>query len=130
MYLIDSSAWIEFLRPQGSARVKNRIREIVRTDAAVSCGIVVIEVLRGTKTDKDFATVKEALMALPQIAISDEVIERASSWGYALDRKGKQASTTGLIIAAAAYQKACLLHMDSDFERIASMFEVQTEHIS
>jgi len=43
MFLIDSSAWIEYLRPNGSKRVKERVREILEKDDAVSCGIVISE---------------------------------------------------------------------------------------
>ena len=40
MFLIDSSAWIEYLRPKGSIKVKERIRNILQKEEAVSCGIV------------------------------------------------------------------------------------------
>jgi len=43
MFLIDSSAWIEYLRPNGSKRVKERVREILEKDDAVSRGIVISE---------------------------------------------------------------------------------------
>jgi predicted nucleic acid-binding protein len=121
MFLIDSSAWIEYLRPNGSTRVKRRVREVLEKDEAVTCGIVLVEILRGAKDDRLFNTLKETLLALPQIPINDEVIEKAAQWGYTLDRKGKTVSTTDLFIAAAASNKAAVLHVDSDFEIIASL---------
>jgi predicted nucleic acid-binding protein len=121
MFLIDSSAWIEYLRPNGSAKVKRRVREVLEKDEAVTCGIVVVEILRGAKDDRMFKTLKETLLALPQIPMKDEVIEKAAQWGYTLDRKGKTVSTTDLFIAAAASDKAVVLHVDSDFEIIASL---------
>ena len=54
MFLIDSSAWIEYLRPNGSKKVKQRVREVLEKDEAVTCGIVVVEILRGVKDDKLF----------------------------------------------------------------------------
>ncbi|MEW6571961.1 MAG: PIN domain nuclease [Nitrospirota bacterium] len=121
MFLIDSSAWIEYLRPQGSRKVKDRVREVLEKDEAVTCGIVVVEIPRGAKDDKTFKTLKETLMSLPQIPLNNEVIEKAAQWGYSLDRKGKTVSTTDLFIAAAASGKAVVLHVDSDFETIASL---------
>lgn len=44
MFLIDSSAWIEHLRPGGSKKVKERVREILEKDDTVSCGIVIVEI--------------------------------------------------------------------------------------
>jgi predicted nucleic acid-binding protein len=121
MFLIDSSAWIEYLRPNGSKKVKDKVRDILEKDDAVTCGIVVVEILRGAKDDRLFKTLKETLLSLPQIQMNDEVIERAAQWGYTLDRKGKTVSTTDLFIAAAASDKAVVLHVDSDFEIIASV---------
>jgi predicted nucleic acid-binding protein len=121
MFLIDSSAWIEYLRPNGSKKVKDKVRDILEKDDAVTCGIVVVEILRGAKDDRLFETLKETLLSLPQIQMNDEVIEKAAQWGYTLDRKGKTVSTTDLFIAAAASDKAVVLHVDSDFEIIASL---------
>jgi len=129
MFLIDSSAWIEYLRPKGSTHVKERVREILQKEEAVSCGVVVVEILRGAKSEKDFQSLRESLMSLPQIPIDDVVIERASNWGFLLDRKGKSVSTTDLLIAAAAYKKTRLLHVDRDFEVISSLVDLDEERI-
>jgi predicted nucleic acid-binding protein len=129
MFLVDSSAWIEFLRPKGMQKVKERVREALQKEEAVSCGIVVVEISRGAQTEKDYRTLYESLMNLPQIPIDDAVIGRASRWGYLLDRKGKNVSTTDLLIAAAAHKRARILHLDSDFERISSEIDIEEERI-
>lgn len=129
MFLIDSSAWIEFLRLKGSQKVKERVREALQKEEAVSCGIVIIEISRGAKSEKDYRALYESLINLPQIPIDDAVIGRASRWGYVLDRKGKVVSTTDLLIAAAAHKRARILHIDSDFERIASEIDIEEERI-
>ena len=129
MFLIDSSVWIDYLRPTGSQRVKERVRGILQKEEAASCGIVTVEILRGAKNEKEFQTLKESLLSLPQIPIDEGVIERAATWGFLLDRKGRRISTTDLFIAAAAYKKACLLHSDRDFEVIASFVDLEEERI-
>jgi predicted nucleic acid-binding protein len=130
MFLIDSSAWIEYLRPKGSHKIKQRIRDILQKEEAVSCGIVIVEILRGSKNEKDFDSLNDSLGSLPRIPIDDSVIERASKWGFLLDRKGKFVSTTDLLIASAAYKKACLIHVDNDFELISSEVDLEEEKIS
>jgi predicted nucleic acid-binding protein len=129
MFLIDSSLWIEYLRPKGSKKIKERVKEILQKEEAVSCGVVVVEILRGAKNEKDFRSLHESLTSLPQIPIDGAVIERAAQWGFLLDRKGKSVSTTDLLIAAAAYKKACLLHANRDFGIIASVVELDEERI-
>ncbi len=129
MFLIDSSVWIEYLRPAGSRRIKERLRDILQKGEAVSCGIVVVEILRGAKNDKDFSALQGSLLSLPQIPIDDAVIERAAKWGYMLDRKGKVASTTDLLISSAAFKRARILHHDSDFQMIASVMGLEEERL-
>jgi len=129
MFLIDSSVWVEYLRPTGSQKVKERVRGILQKEEAVSCGIVIVEILRGAKNEKEFQTLKDSLVNLPQIPIDERVIERAANWGFLLDRKGKNISTTDLFIAAAAHKNACLLHSDRDFEVIASAVDLEEEKL-
>jgi predicted nucleic acid-binding protein len=129
MFLIDSSIWVEYLRPKGSMKVKGRLREILQKEEALSCGVVVVEILRGAKNEKDFQALHDSLISLPQIPMDDGVIERASKWGFLLERKGKTVSTTDLLIAAAAYKRGKLLHLDHDFEVISSVVDLEEERI-
>ena len=129
MFLIDSSVWVEYLRPTGSQKVKERVRGILQKEETVSCGIVIVEILRGAKNEKEFQTLKDSLVNLPQIPIDERVIERAANWGFLLDRKGRSISTTDLFIASAAYKNACLLHSDNDFKVMASVVDLEEEKI-
>ena len=129
MFLNDSSVWVEYFRQAGSLGVKERVRQILQREEAVSCGIIMVEILRGAKNEKEFQTLKESLWSLPQISLDDAVIERAAQWGFLLERKGKIIPTTDLFIASAAYQKACLLHSDSDFITISSLVDLDQEKI-
>ncbi len=130
MFLIDSSAWVEYLRPKGLPQIRERVREVLQREEAISCGIVTVEILRGAKNEKDFQSLYDSLSSLPQIPIDEAVIERASRWGFLLDRRGKPVSTTDLLIASAAYKRARILHADSDFERIASEVDCEEERIT
>jgi len=129
MFLLDSSVWVEYFRPKGSQKIKERVKAILQRDEAVSCGIVIVEILRGARNEKDFQILRDSLVSLSQVPIDATVIERASRWGFLLDRKGKVVSTTDLLIASSAYKKACLLHSDSDFEVIASAADLEEERI-
>ena len=63
------------------------MREILQKEEAISCGVVVVEILRGAKNEKDFQFLYDSLTSLPQIPLDDVVIERASKWGFLLDGK-------------------------------------------
>jgi len=129
MVLIDSSAWIEFIRPGGSPVAKARVRQLLETGLAATCGVVSVEVLRGARHRRDFEALSEAFAALPQLPLDEAVIARAAAWGFDLDKKGTALPTTDLLIAAAAFEKAVLLHADRDFELIAATFGLAQERI-
>ncbi len=82
MFLIDSSVWVEYLRPTGSQKVKERVRGILQKEEAISCGIVIVEILSGVKNEKEFQMLKNSLLSLSQIPIDERVIERAANWGF------------------------------------------------
>ena len=88
-----------------------------------------MEILSGAKNEKDFQALHDSLISLPQIPIDGGVIERASKWGFFLDRDGKTVSTTDLLIIAAAYKQGKLLHMDHDFEVISFVVDLEEERI-
>jgi predicted nucleic acid-binding protein len=129
MYLIDSSIWIEYFRPRGSQSAKTRVRQVLQSSEALLCGPILVEILRGAKNKKQFDLLNETLRSLPQLPINQEVFDRAALWGFHLDRKGKIASAVDLILAAACYEKAVLLHNDSDFEMIAAELPLTQERI-
>jgi len=129
MYLVDSSVWVEYLRPGGSPEAKKRVRHLMESGAAATCGVVTVEVLRGARRSEDFQALAEAFAALPQLAVDEKVIARAAGWGFELDRKGKVLPTTDLLIAAAAFGRAVLVHADADFETIAEAFGLDQERV-
>ena len=98
-------------------------------EEACTCGIVIVEVLRGARTEKDWAALHESLVALPQLLIDDDVVGKAARWGFQLDRRGATFSTTDLLIAAAAHGKATLVHRDGDFTRMAAEVDLKEEYV-
>jgi predicted nucleic acid-binding protein len=130
MYLIDSSLWIDYFRPKGSSAVKRRVRQVLQNDEALTCGIVIVEVLRGARTEAEYSMLEESITSLQQIPFDNEILNRAAQWAYQMDRKGRIISATDLLIASAAFGKALLLHNDEDFETIAAHVHINEERIS
>jgi predicted nucleic acid-binding protein len=122
--LPDTSAWVEFLRGRGDAEVIGAVRLALRQRAAVTCGLVVVEMLVGARTLPQFEQVQGMLCRIPQLPITADCWDRAASWGFRLRRRGITAPTTDLIIAATAHvHGAELLHCDRHFDLIASVAE-------
>ncbi len=76
MFLVDSSLWVEYFRSKGSRKVKERLREVLQKEEVVCCGMVVVEILRGAKNEKDFQSLQDALTSAPQIPIEMIVLSK------------------------------------------------------
>jgi len=130
MYLIDTSVWIDYFRPKTTPKLKERVRDLLESGSVITCGIVLVELLRGAKTLEELKILDDALFALPQIPLDEPVLRRAAQWGYGLDRKGHVLPTTDLIIASAAFPFNRLIHRDKDFITIADNFGLKHEYIA
>ena len=60
MTLIDTSAWIEFLRREGDRQVKGRVASLIDLGEAAVCGPVEFELLVGARASER-ADLQEAI---------------------------------------------------------------------
>ena len=124
MTLVDTSAWIEYLRRTGSD-VNTAVRSLIdqRADLATT-DVVIMELLSGVSTpetrQKIWALMNRCIM-LPTRPLFDyevaaELYSRCRADGF------NPANTNDVLIAAVAIGKRVpLLVADSDFERIAAV---------
>jgi len=117
--LVDTTIWIDFLRG-GNEPVRDRVSVLVTADKAATADIIILELLRGARSRREYRTLHQDLTALPRLPLAATVWERAWGIGYDLRSKGVHVPTTDTIIAALAIEHACgLLHRDRHFDLIA-----------
>ncbi len=122
MILVDSSAWVEYLRGTGS-RVHRRVRELIESEVRLAVTeVVVMEVLAGAQDDAHLERLRRLLFGcefLPLAGLSD--YEDAAALYRQCRRAGKPLrSLTDCLIAVVAIRAgATLLHADRDFDTIA-----------
>ena len=121
--LVDTSAWIEFLRRTGSeANVRLRELRPIRRQRVATTDVVIMELLQGSLTprarDRIWGTMNWCVM-LPTRPLFD--YEVAADLYRRCRRAGfTPANSHDLLIAAVAIGKGVpLLAADGDFERIA-----------
>lgn len=115
--LIDTSAWILALRKEGSLRARDEIDRLIAENRAATAGIVKLELLAGTKTEKEYKELKEDLEALIQLEITSKTWESASHRAYILRRKGITVPSTDILIMTIAAENGChLIHADRHFD--------------
>jgi predicted nucleic acid-binding protein len=125
MILIDTSAWIEYLRATGSAAAID-VRRLLSTEAdrVVLCEPVAMEILSGAVDDDKHAKLEQLVNGLPSLSIDDAVDFRSAAAIYrAARRAGKTIRSINdcLIAAVSMRHGASIVHRDADFEVIAAI---------
>ena len=128
MVLIDTSAWLFALRKNFHPVIKNRIEKLlIDSDVAIN-GMIQLELLGGTKSEKEFDRLKGRLEGLYYIEADRSLWEVSSKLAFDLKKKGLNLPYTDIFIAASALkEKAILIHADSHFDLISKHTDVEVE---
>jgi len=120
--LVDTSAWVEFLRATGSP-IHLRVRAALEDDADLaSTDVVVMELLAGARDDDDRDELRRLLYGLTLLAVEGPAdYESAAELYRACRARGEtpRKLTDCLIAAVAIRSDAELLHADADYLTIA-----------
>ena len=123
--LVDTSAWIEYLRDTRS-EVCELVRDSLARDAAI-CDAVRLEVLAGGRSEAHLATLHGILDDAVVIQTIQEDFENAAAL-YRRCRAGGETIRNlmdCLIAAVAIRNNAPVLHRDRDFDALARHTELQ-----
>lgn len=121
--IVDTSVWIEFLRP-GESIAGDRLESMIREGARIVVPEVVVMELLSGPTDETVAAQRrrmlEAFEVEPYIPLADSL--RAASLQRTCRRAGQNVRNLGdcLIAAVAIRLDVPVLHRDHDFEVLAT----------
>ena len=127
MILVDTSAWIEFLRDTGSP-ICQRVDDLLATEIA-TCDVVRMEVLAGARDEQHLQQLRR-LLARASILPAEPVDYDAAA---ALYRTCRQRDYTVrklidcLIAAVAIRGNVPVLHRDADFDILAQHTPLQVD---
>lgn len=115
--LVDTSAWLHALRKDFIPLVKDRVEMLLGNDLVVTTGIVKLELLGGTKTEKEYHRLTEFLDSVDYVPTSEIQWMKACEMAFSLRRKGITIPSTDLLIAACALSvDAVVMHADAHFD--------------
>jgi predicted nucleic acid-binding protein len=122
--LIDSSAWIEYLRDTNS-RACNEVDRLWHADPGqiATTEPVVMELLAGANTDRLFGRIEKLMGGMQLLPVDASLDYRDAAIAYRAVRRGGQTvrKTMGCLIAVvAARTGATLVHRDRDFDVLAA----------
>ncbi len=101
--LVDTSVWIDFYHPKGSAAVKRHLAHALEHDDVAVVPPIVTELLAGTRTDKESEQVLGDLQAVRLLPLGWDEAVTAGRFARVLARSGQRIPLVDLLIAAAGY---------------------------
>lgn len=126
-FLVDTTIWIKYLRGLDPS-LKERISSLALEDRIFTSEIIILEILRGAESDKEYDMLYEDLLALPQVPVTYEVWETAWKISYKLKKEGLNIPIADILISSIAlYYKLTLIHSDKHFSLTATHTGFTTE---
>ena len=127
MILVDTSAWIEFLRDTGSATCE-RVETLLDAEIA-TCDAVRMEVLAGARDERHLQSLRGLLARAILIPTSPRDYDNAAALYRQRRRKGEtvRKSIDCLIAAVAISAEVPILHNDVDFDVLARHTPLQVD---
>jgi hypothetical protein len=121
MIIVDTSVWIAFFnRPNSQER--KEVDRFIDAEDIVMVGVVLTELLQGTRSSKERRLIKDALLALPYFETSQSTWILAGEISLNHLQRGITLSIPDLLIAAFAQQHDCRIYtLDTDFKRITGI---------
>jgi len=116
MKLVDTSAWVEYLRAGDSDTAKN-VEALVLADEAAWCDMVMLELWNGARGQEEKRKLHELSAAAPRLETTGEVWELAHRLAARCRDKGKTDPAADVLVAAcAAHHEVELEHNDGHFD--------------
>jgi predicted nucleic acid-binding protein len=127
--LVDTSAWVAFLRATGTA-TRQQVRSLLAQDQPLTTiEVVVMEVLAGARDEAHLRQLRRLLLRCEALPLQGRADYEAAAALYRTCRqKGEtiRRLTDCLIAAPAIRAGAAILHEDKDFDVIARHSSLKT----
>lgn len=130
MVVCDTSVWINYFNGLISPAT-NRLDLLLAEDGLLMPDIVLLELLQGFRSNKDFQTANDLFAPLPKVSVlSPEKAVKAAELYRLLRKKGItiRKSNDILIASWCISNNIPLLHNDRDFDQIAMVMPLQILH--
>ena len=121
MVIIDTSVWIAFFKSAYSPE-KTSVTHLLEEDRVMLVGVVLSELIQGTRSSQDRQQLQETLIALPYLEMTPHSWLVTGEMGAALRGKGITVGIPDLIVVALAQEYDCQVYtLDSDFRLIPKL---------
>jgi len=127
LILVDTSAWVEFLRDTGSP-VSRRVDELLGSEIA-TCDPIRMEILAGARDERHLDDLRRLLARASVLDTEPVDYEQAAALYRTCRRRGETVRRLiDCLIAAVAIRSSIpVLHADADFDALARHSPLQVD---
>ncbi len=128
MILVDSSVWIDYFNGVTTAET-DLFDSILGRELIVMGDLILVEVLQGFQSEKDFETAKKELLGFPfmDMCSKELAIESAHSYRKLRANGVTVRKTIDVLIGSfCIHHQISLLHNDRDFEPMERFLKLKT----
>jgi predicted nucleic acid-binding protein len=119
--LVDTSVWIRWDRDKDLPEAQE-LNRLIDEDEVATTGLVIAEVLQGTRSDAHFQRMKLDMEGLHYFEADQEAWQRAAEMSFKLRRVGRATPLSDLIVAAVALENDLEVYaVDEHFTRVAGL---------
>ena len=123
LVLIDTSAWIEYLK-KTSHPVTKEIESALFLNVAAACQLVLAELIQGVRSEKEAELILDLASVVKILSESDSTWQQAGFLANKLRKQGKTISLIDCYLAVLAKEnKAVILTLDKHFAIIDELFK-------
>ncbi|MFA6111174.1 MAG: PIN domain-containing protein [Candidatus Latescibacterota bacterium] len=120
--LIDTSAWVHALRPDGDAHVAALVRNALESGEASWCPIVQLELWNGARGEHEKGVLTSMAKVLPELAIDGTVWSTAWEMAKQARARGITAPATDILVLACSQRHGIpLVHADGHFDLLMAV---------
>ena len=118
MVIVDTSVWIQFLK-SGTPSVKAEMDDLRAKGEVAIVGVVIAELLQGSRSQQELEEFSEWLTALPYLSETRDTWAMVGRLSYQLRRLGTPVPLLDIVIGALALEHDCTVYtQDEHFRQI------------
>lgn len=119
--LPDTCAWIEYFRPGGST-LGQLVGRAIASEAVYTCGPILYELVQGARSEKECASLLNALRALPYLDMTETLWIKAGQLSATLRKAGKSIPLSDILIATLAIEHTLeIMTVDEHFRIVPGL---------
>ncbi len=127
-FLIDTTVWVLYFK--GEKAVEDRVKSLILQDKVATTEIVILETLRGARSQNEYNQLYDDFKALPLLQLDEAAWEESYKMGFKLRKAGIIVPLADILIAVLATHYACpLLHRDKHFSFMAETMKLREVRI-